>query len=228
MTAKKTYTKTNLVAEVAEITGLSKVAVTHVFEQLTRIAYREAEHGFVIPGLCKIKVVKKKASRHRNPVTGKLLLIGERLALKMLPLKKAKTAITPNKDVTVQEIDDLAPLDIRDSGAPAGSPPLPPPAAPAAGAGIAESEDGQLIFPCPDCGNMIAAPPKSAGLKGECPFCKAMLTIPARPANVRLDGSSAKGKPDEKAAAAKASPSAVKPKVDLSSMTIRIDLSDLQ
>jgi DNA-binding protein HU-beta len=194
MNEVKSFTKSNLVAEVARATGQSKASVVRILDQLTQIAYREAERGFMIPGICKIKVVKKKASRHRNPVTGKLLLIGERKALKIVPLKKAKTAITPNLEVTVQVIDDLAPLD---SSAPivAGPVPVPPPATPptpakpgtgpVAGPILPESEEGQVVFPCPDCGSMIAAPPKSAGHKGDCPFCKAVLTIPQRQPDVR-------------------------------------------
>jgi nucleoid DNA-binding protein len=86
MITSKSLTKSNLVKEVALQVGLSRVAVGRVLEQLATIAYREAENGFVIPGLCKIKVVKRKPSRHRNPFTGKLLLIGERKAVKFVPL----------------------------------------------------------------------------------------------------------------------------------------------
>ncbi len=190
MNAKQAYTKSSLVSEVAGTTGLSKAVVGRILDQLTQISYREAANGFVIPGICKLKVVKRKASRHRNPMTGKLLLIGERLAVKIVPLKKAKTAITPNLNVSVQVIDDLTPLDmnavvepvpVSAPGQPAGSSPdQAPPATKTVSEPLPQNEDGQIVFPCPECGSMIAAPPKSAGSKGDCPFCKAILTIPQR------------------------------------------------
>jgi DNA-binding protein HU-beta len=288
MNLGKSYTKSSLVTEVAGATGLSKAAVGRILDQLTQIAYREAERGFVIPGICKLKVVKKKASRHRNPVTGRLLLIGERLAVKIVPLKKAKSIITPNRDVTVQVIDDLTLLDLN---APAeASVPQPPvhppdsasvsnapvPAVQPSGTVIPESEEGQIVFPCPECGSMIAAPPKAAGQKGDCPFCKANLVVPQRHLETRPDkqvlseqtAPSGAGATDfvafvcracgqeieapvdmvgmsvecptcgsglkvpianaPKVPPAKTTPTAAKSKADMSSMTIRIDLSDLQ
>ena len=266
--------------EIAGSTGLSKAAVGRVLEQLTKVAYREAEHGFVVPGICKIKVVKRKASRHRNPITGKLLLIGDRLAVKIIPLKKAKTAIAPNKGVTVQIVDDLTPIEAAApavSAAPAAPVSAPAAAAPAAaGTVLPDAEEGQIVFPCPECGSMIAAPPKTAGKKGDCPFCKAALTIPQRQLEAKPDKQVLSGKTVAKESPtdfvsficracgqeieapvdmvgmpvdcptcgtgltvplanapkpAPAKPSAAAPsakKPDVSSMTIRIDLSDLQ
>lgn len=279
MNTSKSITKNRLMTELAGLTGLSKAAVGRVFEQLAKIAYREAEHGFVVPGICKVKVVKRKASRHRNPITGKLLLIGDRLAVKIIPLKKAKTAIAPNTDVKVQIIDDLTPLEAAAPAAPVSAPAgaAPAPVARAAAATVLpDTEEGQVVFPCPECGSMIAAPPKTAGKKGACPFCQASLTIPQRQPEARPDKQVLAGK-----AAVKESPidfvsficracgqeieapvdmvgmpvdcptcgtgltvplaNAPKPppakpqasttspkKPDVSSMTIRIDLSDLQ
>jgi nucleoid DNA-binding protein/predicted RNA-binding Zn-ribbon protein involved in translation (DUF1610 family) len=282
MTTSKSFTKSRLISEIAKDNGLSKAIVGRMLDQLTAIAYCEAENGFVIPGICKLKVVAKKASRHRNPFTGKLLLIGERKAVKIVPLKRAKMAIAPNKDVTVQIIDDLTPLDLNvakpepAAPSPGATPPAVSPAsgdAPVSGARLPEGEDGQVVFPCPECGSMIAAPPKSAGKKGDCPFCKAALTVPQWKPEVKPDKQVLAGKPDAQvtdfmtfvcqacgqeieapadmvgmsvecptcgtgltvpiANAPKpppkktsGTPNATKP--DVSSMTIRIDLSDLQ
>lgn len=285
MTTSKSFTKSRLVAEIARTNGLSKAVVGRMLDQLTAIAYREAENGFVIPGVCKLKVVRKKASRHRNPFTGKLLLIGERKAVKIVPLKKAKMAIAPNKDVTVQVVDDLTLLDmsVAKPGSAEGAPvpaqtpaaaPTPAPVeAPGSGTRLPDSEDGQVVFPCPECGSMIAAPPKSAGKKGDCPFCKASLTVPQRKPDVKPDKQVLAGKVEApgsdfvafvcqacgqeieapvdmvgmsvecptcgtgltvpianapKAPPPKTAASPTKPKADVSSMTIRIDLSDLQ
>jgi len=179
------YTKSSLISELAASNKLSKAAVGRLLDQMAHIAYREAANGFVVPGLCKLKVVTRKASRHRNPFTGKLLVIGERLALKIVPLKKAKTAITPNTGVSVDIIDDLQPLAIppQPPPAPAAPPPAAAPVPPAAApSSLPGGEEGQIVFPCPECGSMIAAPAKTAGQQGECPFCKAGLTVPRQSA----------------------------------------------
>jgi len=189
----ESYTKAKLVTELAGLTTLSKAAVGRVLDCLTEIAYREAANGFVVPGICKLKVVRKKAARRRNPVTGKLFLIGERLGLKMLPLKKAKAAITPNTDVVVQMLEEPAPdviLDgssaatqtVPDAQAPVGAAKLPEASSSVSASTtvLAGGEDGQIVFPCSECGSMLAAVPKTAGQTGECPFCNAKTTIPSR------------------------------------------------
>jgi DNA-binding protein HU-beta len=280
MNTSKSFTKNSLVSELAGTSGLSKAAVARVLDQLAQLAYREAMNGFVIPGICKIKVVQRKASRHRNPITGKLLLIGERQAVKVVVLKKAKNTIAPNKDVVVQVIDDLTPLEM--SSAPpveagAAQPAAPAaaassPGAPSAAPAFHENEEGQIVFPCAECGSMIAAPPKTAGKKGECPFCKAVLRIPQRQAEAKTEAQVLPTKAKEPitdfvsfvckacgqeieapidmvgmsvdcptcatsltvplANAPKPPPSKTPPtkgsKPDSASMTIRIDLSDLQ
>lgn len=164
----ESLTKTKLMAEIAATVKLTKADVGRVLDQLAAIAYREAVNGFVIPGLCKLKVVRKKASRRRNPITGQTLLIGERSALKIVALKKAKTAIAPNTGVVVQVLD-VAPL----------GPVSPPPASPSRPP-VPPSEEGQILFSCGECGSMLAATPKEAGKQGECPFCSAKMVVPSR------------------------------------------------
>jgi predicted RNA-binding Zn-ribbon protein involved in translation (DUF1610 family) len=187
----------------------------------------------------------------------------------------------PNKDVTVQVIDDLTPLEMTAASPVAGSETAVPQAAaapaavPAPVGVLPEGEEGQIVFPCPECGSMIAAPPKTAGKKGDCPFCKAALVIPQRQLEAKPNKQVLSDQPAVKetptdfvafvcracgqeieapvdmvgmavdcptcgtgltvplANAPKptttkqpAAPSAKKP--DVSSMTIRIDLSDLQ
>lgn len=179
----ETYTKAKLVAELAGATSLSKAAVGRLLDRLTEIAYREAANGFVVPGLCKLKVVKKKASRRRNPITGQVFIIGERSGLKVVPLKRAKMAIVPNKDVVVQFIEE-APAEVQVVDEMPQAPVAPGQAsagtAPAASPVLSGSEEGQIVFPCPECASMLAAPPKMAGMNGECPFCGAGTTIPNR------------------------------------------------
>lgn len=187
----ETYTKAKLIAELSASGRLTKAEVGRLLNQLTAIAYREAANGFVLPGICKLKVVEKKASRRRNPVTGQTILIGERKALKIVPLKKAKTAIAPNPDVVIQIIDATAPSSAEDDVKITDLTTLTMPAQtsktgqdsvadPAHPASPQEGGDGQIVFPCGECGSLLAATPKTAGQKGECPFCKAQTLIPLR------------------------------------------------
>jgi nucleoid DNA-binding protein/DNA-directed RNA polymerase subunit RPC12/RpoP len=193
----ESYTKAKLIAELAATTTVSKAAIGRLLDKYTEIAYREAPNGFVVPGVCKLKVVKKKACKRRNPITGQVFLIGERDALKVVPLKKAKTAIVPNKNVVIQRLEEPAP-EVEVLVEPEVAPPattLAPAgegaagAAPAAAAGSvreavpslpAAHEEGQVVFPCSECGSMLSAPPSMAGQMGECPFCGAGTPIPNR------------------------------------------------
>ncbi|OGV68234.1 MAG: hypothetical protein A2283_10265 [Lentisphaerae bacterium RIFOXYA12_FULL_48_11] len=105
----KSLSKNALIAEIAAATNLDKSEVADVLNKLTEITYREAINGFVIPGICKLKVVTKKASRCRNPATGQMLLIGERQILKAIPISKAKEIITPKIENLIQVIADAPP-----------------------------------------------------------------------------------------------------------------------
>lgn len=118
-----TYTKKDLIDELAKNTGDAKKRITKVLEEFAKIAYREArtENGFVIPGICKIDLTVRKERRARNPRTGEILLIGEHKVIRIRPLKRAKTLIAP---VPADLIKILPPEAI-----PA---PAPAPAAPAA------------------------------------------------------------------------------------------------
>lgn len=185
------YTKAKLVAELAAASSLTKASVGRVLDRFTEIAYREAVNGFVVPGICKLKVVRKKASRRRNPVTGRMFLIGERNGLKVVPLKRAKTAIVPNTGVVVQLLAEEEPQvqviedPVAASPAPGGAVPTPAAPSPAAPASpLVNGEEGQIVFPCSECGSMLAAPPKMAGQQGECPFCGAGTRIPNRTQDV--------------------------------------------
>lgn len=192
----ESYTKAKLIAELAATTSVSKAAIGRLLDKFTEIAYREAPNGFVVPGVCKLKVVKKKACKRRNPITGQMFLIGERDALKVVPLKKAKTAVVPNKDVVIQRLEAPAPaveVMLEPEAAPAAAaqvpagespataaPPVTPPAREAVPSMPAADEEGQVVFPCSECGSMLSAPPKMAGQMGECPFCGAGTPIPNR------------------------------------------------
>ncbi|MBN2301105.1 MAG: HU family DNA-binding protein [Lentisphaerae bacterium] len=168
----KTYLKSQLISELAAKTSFTQKQITTVLEELANIAYREAANGFTIPGICKLKVIKKKACRRRNPATGQLLEIGEREILKAVPVKKAKDTVTPKPMNLVHVVaDDIA------------ARPATIPQPKEEDSAISSAEAGQVVFTCPNCGNVLAASPESVGTLGECPYCHAQNIVPG----LRLD-----------------------------------------
>lgn len=96
------YNKTQIVTEIAESTELSKAQVNAVLEQLGDVIERHikkrAVGEFTLPGLLKIKTVKKPARKARKNVPnpfkpGELMDVAAKPAsttVKVLPLKKLK------------------------------------------------------------------------------------------------------------------------------------------
>ncbi|WP_455211792.1 HU family DNA-binding protein [Kaarinaea lacus] len=97
---KDAYTKSQLIASISEETELTKKQVTAVFDSLTGIIEghikRNAAGQFTLPGLLKMKVVRKPATKARkgiNPFTGEETVFKAKPArnvVKILPLKAAK------------------------------------------------------------------------------------------------------------------------------------------
>jgi len=97
---KEPYTKTMLFNEIAESTDLKKKDVVAVFESLSSIINghirRNAAGIFTVPGLMKVKVVRKPATRARkgiNPFTGEPTIFKAKPArnvVKIQPLKALK------------------------------------------------------------------------------------------------------------------------------------------
>ncbi len=179
---KKKLTKANLVAEIAEINKLSKKKVSNVLNSLAKISYREAENGFIVPGICKLTVVRRKERRCRIPSTGQLILIGEHDALKVTPIGSAKNAVAPKHLKTITVIDEKTEIknktetrDQKNDTTPAPTPtqnPLPKETP------TPDSDSGSIVFGCPECGSMISAPSDSIGKSAECPFCSVEVKIP--------------------------------------------------
>ena len=102
---KKAMTKTQIVGEIAENTGLSKKDVASVMGAMEGVIERHIRKGSVgvctIPGLMKIKTVKKpaqKAKKHvPNPFRpGEFMDVKAKRAstrVKILPLKKLKDMV---------------------------------------------------------------------------------------------------------------------------------------
>lgn len=99
---KDAYTKTQLFARIAEDTGLARKDVAKVFESLNEVIEGHVKSRgageFKVPGLMKIKVNKKPATKARKNVPnpfrpGELMDVKAKPArkvVKVLPLKALK------------------------------------------------------------------------------------------------------------------------------------------
>lgn len=98
--ASKPPTKTEVYASIAEATGLSKRDVSNVFDaladQIKKAVGSRGPKVFTIPGICKIVVQHKPATKERqgtNPFTGEPTVFKAKPArnvVKVRPLKKLK------------------------------------------------------------------------------------------------------------------------------------------
>lgn len=89
----KPKTKTQIVAELAEVGDVTKKQAAAILESLVAQAYKGAKDGFTIPGLGKLVVVKRQARMGRNPATGETIKIPAKKVLKFRIAKAAKDAI---------------------------------------------------------------------------------------------------------------------------------------
>lgn len=95
--ANSAKTKSQIVAHLADKSGVTKKQVVEILSELVGLAYKEAKNGFTIPGLGKLVVVARKARIGRNPATGAEIKIPAKKVLKFRIAKAAKDAITPAK-----------------------------------------------------------------------------------------------------------------------------------
>jgi nucleoid DNA-binding protein len=94
------HNKTQLMTEIAELTTLTKKQVSAVFDELAALVERHVKKNavgqFTLPGLFKIQVVRKPATKARkgiNPFTGEETTFKAKPArnvIKIRPLKKLK------------------------------------------------------------------------------------------------------------------------------------------
>lgn len=97
MANKKPMSKSEVVANLAEKTGLTKKQVSEVLNAQAEMAYKEAKNGFTIPGLGKLILDNRKARTGRNPATGEAIKIPAKKVLKFRIAKAAKDAVIPPK-----------------------------------------------------------------------------------------------------------------------------------
>jgi nucleoid DNA-binding protein len=96
-------TKTAILGEIAQKTDLSKAQVGAVLDELETLIERHIKKRgageFTLPGLMKIKSVKRPATKKRmgrNPATGEEIVIGPKPAsirVRVTPLKKLKEMV---------------------------------------------------------------------------------------------------------------------------------------
>jgi DNA-binding protein HU-beta len=101
MADKKAPTKSEILSQISKSTGLSRQQVDGVLDSLNGIIRKSlrANEVFTFPGLLKMKVVKKPATKARegvNPFTGEKMMYKAKPASKkvrILPLKNLKAMV---------------------------------------------------------------------------------------------------------------------------------------
>lgn len=103
ITVKDAFTKSEVLDDIADNTGLTKKQVSSVLDGLGTVIERHIKKQgpgkFVMPGLFKVQVVKKPATKARkgiNPFTKEEIMIKAKPArnvVKIRPLKKMKDMI---------------------------------------------------------------------------------------------------------------------------------------
>ena len=101
---KDPMTKTEIYSHIAEQTGLSKKDVSAVFDEFSTVIERHIKRNaageFKLPGMFKVRVVRKPATRARkgiNPFTGEETVFKAKPArnvVKVQPLKKLKDMVS--------------------------------------------------------------------------------------------------------------------------------------
>jgi DNA-binding protein HU-beta len=89
----KPMTKSQIIASVAEKSGIDKKQATAALEALATLAYENAGDGFSIHGLGKLVKVDRAARMGRNPATGETIQIPAKTVLKFRIAKAAKDAV---------------------------------------------------------------------------------------------------------------------------------------
>jgi len=102
MAAKKPKTKSEILKTLAENTGLTKKEVVSVFDEMAVMIKKDLKKSgpgvFTIPGMAKIKVVRKPATKARkgtNPFTGEEMMFKAKPARNVVKL----TALKALKDM---------------------------------------------------------------------------------------------------------------------------------
>ena len=91
--------KTELFAHFAEKFDMKRTTARDLFEELLRLSERELKRAneFVLPGICKLVVQRRKAREGRNPATGEPIKIPAKTVVKARIAKQLKDSVLPRK-----------------------------------------------------------------------------------------------------------------------------------
>ena len=89
----KKMTKSQIIAHLAEKTGVTKKAADQFVQELVALACKEAKNTFTVPGLGKLVLKNRAARMGRNPATGEAIKIAAKRVVKFRIAKQAKDAI---------------------------------------------------------------------------------------------------------------------------------------
>jgi DNA-binding protein HU-beta len=96
---KKRMTKGQIVTHFAAEFDISKKAAASIIDEYATLAIAETKKkgAFVLPGIGRSVLVKRKARMGRNPATGETIKIAAKTVVKIRPAKAFKEAIVPSK-----------------------------------------------------------------------------------------------------------------------------------
>jgi DNA-binding protein HU-beta len=91
--------KMELFAHFADKFEMKRTSVRDLFDELNRLSEKELKRSgeFVLPGICKLVVQKRKAREGRNPATGEPIKIPAKTVVKARIAKQLKDAVLPRK-----------------------------------------------------------------------------------------------------------------------------------
>ena len=94
--AAKPLSKTKIVSHLAEKVGTSKKSIVTFFDELHKLAVKEAKGSagkFVIPGIGRVVKAHRKARMGHNPQTGEAIKIKAKTVVRLRPAKVLKDAV---------------------------------------------------------------------------------------------------------------------------------------
>ena len=88
-------TKSQILAAMADSTGLSKKQVGEFMDKMVELAYKEVKKNgvFIVPGIGKMVKINRAARQGRNPATGQTIQIPAKTVVKFRLVKAAKEAV---------------------------------------------------------------------------------------------------------------------------------------
>ncbi|HSL20280.1 MAG TPA: HU family DNA-binding protein [Vicinamibacterales bacterium] len=91
--------KSELFAHFAERFDMKRAQAREIFDEMNTLAEKELKRSgeFVIPGMVKLVVQKRKARMGRNPATGEQIKIPAKTVVKARIAKQLKDAVLPRK-----------------------------------------------------------------------------------------------------------------------------------